>query len=698
MENLSFQYPGWYLLLCIALGVAYAATLYFRVQTFSEYKPVLRWGLSLLRFLAGTILAILLLQPLLTTVQSDRKNPVIVLAQDHSESIKASMSEAPLNAYRNEWKDLQELLGSKYEVVELAFGEKIRQEVNFEFNDKVTNISNLVTEVLDLYGAQNLGALVLATDGIYNEGSNPLYSGTKLSVPVYAIALGDTAQKKDLILKRVFHNKIAYLGDRLSIQTDVGAINCAGNKTTLTVSKIEGSSSRILHSVSIPLNSNDFFSTQEFVIDASESGVQRYRISLSSVNGETTQANNSKDFYLDVLDARQKVLLLANSPHPDLAALKQTLEINRNYDVSISYINALKVNVADYDFVVLHNLPSNLNDIAQVMNQLNNRKIARMFIVGTQTNLTRFNQVQSILNIQGNVSNPNDVQGTLNPGFSLFTLDDELRKNLPLFNPLSAPFGEFTTSGNSQVLLFQRIGKVDTKYPLLLFGQEGDVKVAVLAAEGLWRWKLFDYLQHKNHNIFSELIGKKIQYTSLKTDKRRFRISLPRNIFSENESVFFDAELYNESYELVNDPDVSLTITNNEGRDFNYTFDKKEKSYSLNPGVFPVGDYKFKGKVVYNGQNLTYEGQFSVQPVQLELYETTANHSMLKRLSQDYGGEMYYPGQLKNLGEVLLEKEIKPIIYNTNLTQSVINLKWIFFLLLAMLSLEWFLRRYYGAY
>ena len=34
MENLSFQYPAWYLLLCIALGLAYALTLYYKDKTF----------------------------------------------------------------------------------------------------------------------------------------------------------------------------------------------------------------------------------------------------------------------------------------------------------------------------------------------------------------------------------------------------------------------------------------------------------------------------------------------------------------------------------------------------------------------------------------------------------------------------------------------------------------------------------------
>ncbi len=698
MESLSFQYPSWYILLCVLLGLAYAMALYFKDKTFIEQSPWLNKGLGVIRFLAATLLAILLLQPLLKSLFTDTKKPVVVLAQDQSESVGEVLQGEVLENYQTAWQGLKDKLSEKYEVKEFAFGSEVREGVNFEMTDKISNLSSVVQEVSDLYGNQNLGAVVMATDGIYNEGSNPLYVGTKLNAPVFTVALGDTVQKKDLVLKRVFHNKIAYLGDKFSVQVDLAARNFAGATTTLTVAKVDGSNVRNLQQIPVTINQNDFFNTREIILDASEAGVQRYRISLSPVNGEVTTANNSKDFFVDILDARQKLLIVANAPHPDVSALKQTLERNKNYQITTAYISDLKVNVAEFDFVVLHNLPSSKNDASAILNVLNSRKIPRMFIVGSQTNLARFNQVQPLLAIQGDQRNTNDVQGIFNPNFSLFTIDENLRSNLPTFNPLTAPFGDFQTRGDAQVLLFQRIGRVDTRYPLLVFGEDAGVKMAVLAAEGLWRWRLFDYLQHQNHNIFEELIGKNFQYVTVKSDKRRFRISVSKTIFNENEQVILDAELYNESYELINEPDVSLTITNSEGKDFNYTFDKTVKGYTLTAGVFPVGNYRFRGNVTFNGQNLTSEGQFSVQPIQLEIYETTADHAMLRRLSDEFGGQVFYQNQMEELGEALLAKNIKPVIYSTTKTRSVINLKWIFFLLLGMLSLEWFLRRYFGAY
>lgn len=699
MESITFQYPAWYFLLCILLGAGYSALLYYKEKNFSERYPNLPKWLALLRFLAITLIAILLLQPLLKTFQEEIKKPIVIMALDQSESVGTYLKGDTLANFNKAWEEAVGRLSEKYEVETYAFGDEVRQPADFQFADKVTDISKVISLVSDLYAGQNLGALVLATDGIYNQGSSPLYLADKLNSPVYTVGLGDTIVRKDLILKRVFFNKIAYLGDKFSVQVDIAARNCAGAGSSLTISKIDERSTNQLIEEPVRIQNNDFFETREFLLDADKAGVQRYRVSLNTLSGEVSRSNNYREFYVEVLDARQKILILGNAPHPDMAAIRQSLEVNRNYEVTNELIrNIGKVNVADYDLVILHNLPSRTNDASAVLNVAEQRKIPLMFIVGTQTNLARFNQVQSVLGIQGNTANPNDVQASIQEGFNLFTVGEDLRKQLPQFNPLVAPFGDFALKGGASVLLTQRIGKMDTQFPLLVFGQEGDRKVVVLAAEGLWRWRLFDFLQNKSHHIFDELLGKTVQYATVKADKRRFRISVAKSIFNENEPVSFDAELYNESYELVNEPDVSLSIINEEGREFNYTFDKTTKGYTLSAGVFPVGNYRFSGRVNFNGQNLTSEGRFSVQPIQLELYETTADHALLRRLAKDHGGLFYKADQLQLLADQLLSKDLKPVVFATSRTRSVVHIKWIFFLLLGLLSLEWFMRRYHGGY
>lgn len=698
MEGITFQYPTWYLILCVLLGLAYALGLYYRDKTFKEQSTGLKWFFAALRMLTVTALSILLLSPLLKSILTETKKPIVVLAQDQSESIKSDMSEEDLVTYQQQVQRLSEELSKDYDLKKYAFGARVREGIDYQFEDKVSNISELLTGLYDRYNHQNMGAIILATDGIYNEGSNPVYAGTKLAVPIYTVALGDTTPKRDVLIKRVFHNKIAYLGDKFSVQIDVAAQNCSGTNATLNVSKIENGKTNRLQQVPLNINKNDFFTTQEVILDASQSGVQRYRISVSQIQDEATTVNNVKDIFIDVLDARQKILILANSPHPDISAIKQSISTNKNYQVTVAYANTLRANVAEFDFVILHQLPSIANAAAGVLSTLNSKKIPRLYIVGTQTDLRQFNNNQPLMSILGDGRNTNDVQGTIASSFSLFNLEEQLKQDLSKFPPLVAPFGEFK-EGKGQVLLNQRIGKIDTKYPLLVVGEDQNTKIGVLAAEGIWKWRLFDFLQNQNHQQFDELLGKTVQYLSLKEDKRRFRISLDKNIFNENEPIVFDAELYNESYELINQPDASLVVTDDSGKDYNFTFNKTTSAYTLNAGVLPVGSYRFKGTVFNNGESLTYAGQFSVQPIQLEVYEMTADHGLLRLLSEKYGGELVYATSANTIAaKIKSTGKVKPVIYQTSKTRSVINLKWIFFLLLTLLTTEWFLRRYFGGY
>ncbi len=699
MPQVTFQYPAWFLLLCGLLGLGYALLLYYRETAFREQAPQLHRWLAVLRWLVVTLIAALLLSPLLRSVQTRTQKPVVVLAQDHSESVGLELQGSALETYRSDWQRLREALSEDYEVHEWAFGEAVRDSVTFAFTDKVSNLSQVIREAYDRFGVQNLGAIVMATDGIYNQGSSPAYAGVPLAAPVFTVALGDTTPRKDLRIKHVFYNKIAYLGDRFSLQVDVSALYCAGSQTALTVSRVEDGQARTLQTLPIAIDRNDFFTTQELVLEADKTGVQHYRLTLAKVPGERSTVNNTRDIFIDVLDARQKILLLANSPHPDISAMRQTLESNRNYEVKVAFAGEGNVDVAKFDFAILHNLPSAQQDIGAVLNALSEKRIPLLFIAGMQTNYAALTRAQRLVRAQSTAQQADDVQAKVSPQFAGFTLSAELASELPKFSPLTSAFGTFSPMPSAQVVLWKRIGRIDTDQPLLVVGEVDGARCGVLLGEGLWKWRLFDYMQHGNHQIFDELIGKTVRYLGQKEDKRKFRVWLDQNIFNENEPVVFGAELYNDSYERVNTPDVVLSARHAEGKEFQFTFSRKGDAYVLNAGILPVGNYTFRATTSLNNQNLSFDGRFSVQPIQLEQFVTTANHAVLRQLSAQHGGAMVYPHELLSIAEKIKQTPtIKPVIYQATQTVPMVHLKWVFFLLALLLSLEWFLRRYFGAY
>lgn len=266
------------------------------------------------------------------------------------------------------------------------------------------------------------------------------------------------------------------------------------------------------------------------------------------------------------------------------------------------------------------------------------------------------------------------------------------------FPPLAAPFGEYAADGSAQALFTQRIGNVETDDPLLVFSNMSGRKVGTLVGEGVWRWRMRDHEDNGSHEVFDRLLSKMVQFLALKTDKSQFRVNTD-NRYHEDDAVIFSAELYNESYETINGPEVEMTITDQDGKRYEYQFNRTESAYRLNAGAFKEGNYRYKARVSAGGKVLEAEGQFMVAAIRMETTRTTADHALMYRLAERSGGEMVYPRQVEMLAERIDERDdIRNVMYEQTWFKEVIHLRWLFALLLALLSMEWFLRKRQGAY
>jgi hypothetical protein len=690
--SIVFEYPSWFILFCLITGAAYAFLLYRKDRKFSETSQWITRTMSVLRFFTVSVLAFLLLSPLLKTQNREVEKPLIIIAQDNSQSLIMNKDSG---FYRSEYKQkLQQLidnLGDKYEVYSYSFADKVKElgtTDSLRFNEKQTDISALFTELETRYSNRNVGAVIVASDGLYNKGSNPVYTSSKLKVPVYTIALGDTTIKKDLILSRVDHNRIAYLGNKFPLEVIIDAKQLKGKTSTLTVSK----GNQSLLSQVININSETFTTTVPVLLEAKETGLQHYKVKLSSLQEEVSTLNNCKDIFIDVLDARQKILVLADAPHPDVAALKDALMENQNYEVESYTFDDFDKPLQKYNLVILHQLPGARNSASKIISTLKASAIPVWAFSGAAA------LVKKDLSSLSVSPKSNECEPVLEENFPLFTISDIFRDAVKDFPAVICPFGGTAADNNSDVLFYQRIGVVDTKTPMMLFSSSGDIKLALFNGEGIWKWRLQDFAAHGNHDAFNELVTKTVQYLSVKVDKSFFRI-IAQNNFLENEAIEMEAEVYNQSYELINEPEVSIVITNSENKKFPFTFGKTNNAYRLNAGMFPVGEYNFEAKVKVGEKIYTQKGEFSVSALQVEYTNTVADHQMLYSLAHKHDGEMIYPPDMEKLSDKLNARDdIKSVSYTEKRLNDLINLKWIFFIILILISTEWFMRKRNGAY
>ena len=653
----------------------------------------------MLRFLAVLGILFLLLTPLFKRFVSEKQKPVIVVLQDQSASIQASTQASTLEAVESGLGNFTSTISEDFEIVDIPFGENFGLTPNDTIDGQSTNMSKVLEYVSETFEDQNLGAIVLASDGIYNEGKNPLYANMQLSVPLYTIPLGDTTIRTDILIKNVLHNRIVYLNDKFLIETDIQAYNSKGARNSVTLYKYLGDKQTKVETQSFTIDSDNYFRSFKFEVPATTVGNVKYRVSVAKLNNEITTTNNSRNIYVEVLDARQKILLLANATHPDIKAYKKIIKSNKNYELDIVMAEEAPASITEYDLVILHNLPSGQHKINGVLDQIKKSRKPVLFVAGGDSDLAQLASHQDVIAVKGASGSMNDVTAIKQSDFDLFTLEESMASELNAYVPLKVPFGEYAATATAKVLLKQRIGNVETNYPLLAYSDIKNHKQAVLSGEGIWKWQLYEYQEFESFKNTTPLLQKTIQYLSQKKDKRQFRAYVSKNAFKENESVSFDAQLYNENYEPINTPDAQLIIKNAQGETFDYQYTKSNNAYYIDAGRFAEGNYTFNATTNYNGKDLSATGKFSVRSLKKETYDLTAKHSLLNDLAKQYGGRMIYPNDLASLTEEIRNNDsIKPIIHQKAETTPVLDLWWLLPVLLVLLIVELFIRRYFGNY
>jgi hypothetical protein len=604
-------------------------------------------------------------------------------------------------AYIQSLAELKRDLSDDYDVRSFAFDSDVRSGEGLNFQGQGTDISKALDGVTERFYGQNLGAVVLASDGLYNQGTNPVYSGARLTAPLFALALGDTTTYKDLILSKVLHNRIAYLGDRINLRIDLEAYHANGESTPVTISRIEKGNSSKVYSQVVPIDEAYHASTVSASLEAKHAGIQHYRVEWQVIDGESNLENNARDVFIEVIDGRQKIAILHASPHPDIAAIKRTIETNKNYEVHVKDVRNTGPNeLGAYNLLIAHQVPARSGAGSKHIQKATQEELPILFVLGRQTHLHSFNQLQDLFGVLRATNDQNDVTASpVDAEFSLFKFEEQDLEKLAALPPLKAPFGQFKTSPNAARLLNQKIGNLVTDYPLLVFNQGVSHRIAVLAGEGFWQWRQHDHRMHGTSSATTALINKTIQYLSAKKDKRQFRVILPTNNFSENDQISVRAELYNDAYELVNDPDVQIRISDESGKDYPFVFGREGAAYQLNAGSLPMGNYTYYASTTFGGKLHENRGAFSVSAVRVEALQTVADHHLLSLLASKYGGEVVQPDQVGELVDKISSRpDLKPILYNAHANNPLIELRWVAILLLTFLGIEWFARKYQGAY
>lgn len=682
MENSWYSFdvsPAWVL-------VALLAALGLSVFLYSR-KPV-PWGkpanifLGFLRFGAAFLILLLILNPLLQLNVNSVEKPLVIYALDNSSSMELRAS-APNTTSIASWVYTStETLGQEYDIhLEALDGKK---EDSVFFDQKTTNLSALLKGIENVYSDKNIGAIVLITDGIINKGQSPAYQN--FSFPIYTIGTGDTVPPKDIAIRNVRSNKVAYQGNQFPVQVTIHQKGFDGQPAHVALLE----SGRTITSQEITFN--DGIATVDFLPDASEPGLRRLTVTIEEKEGESSYVNNQQDLYVDVIEGKEKVLILAPAPHPDINAIRTVLNETSNYE-TVLYIPGIHQPPAEkeFDAIIEHQAFSGLN-------YGDYKATGRWYILGDRPNLRKMSQDISYLAISPKGNGKDAVRSAYNKSFTKFKLKDELTSRLKDYPPIEVPFGEYSQTGPSEVLLYQQVGSIVTSKPLLIFFDDGAQKSALIPGPGIWQWKLQESGSEENYDLFKEIVLKTVQFLSIKVNKDRFVVKPREANYQIGDRVFIDTEVYNEIYERSYGNTISLTITNEAGQSTSYEMVDSPVNSNFNLGTLEAGIFTFKASTTLAGKVYTESGSFAVRDIQLEGVNLTADHNLLRSIATNSGGAFYSFDKANDLLTELKDKQFQSLIHTSEETFPIINSLWMVLLIVVLLGTEWFLRKYLGAY
>lgn len=668
------------------VGIGYAFILYSKK---SPWNKNFNRVLFALRALTISVLCFLLLGPLLNQINFFEEEPIVVLAIDDSASIKDAYDSVRFEEIKAALAQLEsQLEGEDYELRIRGINNYYNSLEEIRFESQSTDLHKVLQSIRQDFEQQNLAATILASDGIDNYGSSPQF--LTLNYPVFSLGMGDTIPAQDLSISKINYNKIVYEGNQFPLVVDMLNNGFVGEEVFVDVLK----NGTVVKSQSVRLSGDQQINSFEFILDAENIGIDTYQVSIRQKQGESSSNNNNRTAFIEVVDSKQKILIAAAAPHPDIKALREVIESKDGVEVAL-YLDGITEEIPEgpFDLIILHQLPQ-LTDLPDWLNS-GIRNTNTWFITGVE-DLNAINQINPVL-AYNNFGQSDAVIPNINPNFELFQIEEDLKYRAANYPPVRAPYGNFELKNNASIYLYQKIGSAETNRPLLSIYNGDERKSAVFSGAGFWKWRLQEYGQYEDAKLFDEVFGKLIQYLATKDDKRNFRVNTTNESYFDSESVEFITEVYNELYEKVYDYNVDLTITNSQGEseEYNYVNSPTEnfKINGLGPGV-----YNFRASTSLAGKREIAEGSFSVEELALEDINLTANHQLLRNISGNSGGSFFL---FENYEQALAQIKAlnpKPITRSNERLSPIINNPLWLILLLVLLSAEWFLRKYHGSY
>ena len=667
-------------LLIILAAIVALGLVVFQYYFKSKKRGKLYVLLSFLRFLGVFGLLILLINPKFSKNEYSIEKTNLVVLTDNSSSVASSKNsiDGILNSINTNTS-----LTDKFKIEQYNFGNSLKQNDSLGFQEKNTNISKALKTIEEVYGNTN-STIVMLSDGNSTIGEDYVFSASDSKFPVYPIAVGDTTTYEDIRINQLNNNKYAFLKNKYPLEIYVSYDGNREVSSRLTIS-VNGKN---VHRENLKLSNTNNSKSISTLIDANTVGIKNVKVSLSSLQNERNAQNNTRNAVVEVIDEKTNVGIISSILHPDIGALRKSIESNEQRSVSIIKPT---VNLEELDEVDIFILYQPNQSFGPVYNYLKQNKASVFTIAGSKTNWSTVNNSKRNYRIEDGFP-IQEVFGVSNPSFTKFDISDFSLEDFP---PLESNAGPIAVPSEGETMIQMKIQGKLMQSPLLYAHERNDYREVLLFGENIWKWRMQSFRNQQNFQNFDEFIGKLMLYLSSNKGKNRLEIDY-ESVYEGSTDAKIKASYFDEAFVFDSNAALSLILKNSaDASSQEIPMLLKNNFYEVDLTDISPGKYSFTVKVAKENRSRT--GNFSILEFDVEKQFLSSNYKKLNQLAMASNGKLYFPDKTDSLIQNLAnDNRFVPTQKGTKNIVSLIDFRVLLAIIVAALAAEWFIRKYNG--
>jgi uncharacterized membrane protein len=576
--------------------------------------------------------------------------------------------------------------------------------------------------------------ILLFTDGIANGDRKTLDGAVSFPVPVFAIGVGDTEGFTDVRIADLRAPEFAFRGREVKLDLTVQAYGLKGKTFPLYFNR----GKNLITSRSITVDADPFEQKITFSFTPKEIGAHNFSLTIPNQPGEQITQNNQKDFKIDVQRDKIRVLTLSGSPAWNYRFLRMALKQDPlielvsfvflrtptdSVDVPENQLSLIPFPIDDifleelknFDVVVLDDFshrayfnPVYLDKVRDFVRDGGGLAMlggARAFDSGGYAESALKDVLPVELDGKGNYQTQGSVRATLTASGKAHPItrllpdpkgNEEAWAKMP---PLTA-FNQ-VRSAKGETLLSVGTNGSGPAAPLLTIGRFGKGRTLALMTDQAWRWNFIAVGNRETPQNHLKLVRQAIRWLAQEPSFEQVQIR-PIPVSKPGEKIAIKLRVLKDDFTPTRQAAVQLRVIGPEGEPslVQTTADAEEGDYTGEYTPTREGSYRVEAEASLSGKTLGKDSaSFSVALPYGETDDGRPRPELLKQIAAGSQGE-YIP--IKEWNEKTLDRIAAKL--ESHAPSQIIEQRqtrlwstlWPFAIILALLSIEWWMRRKWG--